>query len=203
MTLLDPAISPAITRYPLSRQQYHRMIDTQILPESGCYELLDGIIAVKDRAGAEDDLMSVGKKHRNAVIKLGKLDPELRKRDCFIQLQQPIALSNHSEPEPDASIVLGDDDDYDDHPGPKDVTCLIEVADRSLDQDRTTKLALYATAKIGMYVVLNLPERVAEVYTQPVKMRYRSSVTLRESDRLTIPCGKGHSLDVIVASLLP
>ncbi len=203
MTLLESIHLPPVTRYLLSREQYHRMIESGILPESSAYKLLHGMIAVKDRADAEDDSMSGGKKHRKAVIKLGTLDPKFRKRGCFIQLQQPIALSKHSEPEPDGSVVLGDDDEYDDHPRPKDITCVIEAADHSLDQDRTTKLELYASAKIAMYVVLNLVDRIAEVHTHPQRGGYRYKVTLTERDVLSLPCAKGKTLDVVVASVMP
>jgi len=45
------------------------------------------------------------------------------------------------------------DDDYDSapHAGPSDVLVLIEVADSSLEYDRTTKAALYAESGIGEY----------------------------------------------------
>jgi Uma2 family endonuclease len=203
MSLFAPISLRPAARYMLSRAQYRRMIEEGILQDGGAFELLDGQIVNKDRADAEGEPMSVGKRHRKSVIKLGKLDPEVRKRGCFVQLQQPIALGEHSEPEPDATIVFGDDDDYDDHPRAKDVTCVIEAADHSLEHDRTAKLELYAAARIPVYVILNLADRIAEVYSQPSRGRYRATLRLDADDSLSLPCAKGKKLDVRVADLMP
>jgi Uma2 family endonuclease len=43
----------------------------------------------------------------------------------------------------------------------------VEVADSSLQHDRTLKGAIYAEARIPVYWIINLSERQVEVYTQP------------------------------------
>jgi Uma2 family endonuclease len=52
-------------------------------------------------------------------------------------------------------------------PRPTDVLLLIEVADSSLDYDRTIKAPLYAESGIIEYWIVNLVHRVVEVYRQP------------------------------------
>ena len=77
--------------------------------------------------------------------------------------QSPVAfLELDSEPEPD--IVWATRRDYgDSHPAGADVLLLIEVADSSLDYDRTEKVELYAKAGVQDYWIANLIERVIEV----------------------------------------
>jgi hypothetical protein len=71
------------------------------------------------------------------------------------------------EPEPDVAIVRGRLEDYSDrHPGPADVWLVIEVADTTLVTDRF-KAQLYAEAGIPVYWIVNLLERVVEVYQDP------------------------------------
>jgi hypothetical protein len=41
------------------------------------------------------------------------------------------------------------------------------VADSTLHRDQTTKLELYAGAKVAVYWIVNLVDRRVEVYTQP------------------------------------
>ena len=44
---------------------------------------------------------------------------------------------------------------------------MVEVADSSLDYDRRKKLPLYAAAGIQVYRIINLIDRIVEVYTVP------------------------------------
>ena len=54
------------------------------------------------------------------------------------------------------------------HPGPADVFLLVEVADSSVLYDRGEKLSAYARANIPEYWLVNLVERVVEVYRLPL-----------------------------------
>jgi len=74
---------------------------------------------------------------------------------------------NDSEPEPDVAVVPGEPDDYSRaHPSRPVLT--LEVAESSLAADRGRKGSLYARAGLADYWVLNLIERVVEVYRNPV-----------------------------------
>jgi Uma2 family endonuclease len=100
-----------------------------------------------------------------------------------------VALPPFDEPEPDAAIVRGAIKDYRDHkPGPGDILCVIEVADASLRRDRATKQRIYADAGIAEYLIVNLPDRVIEVYTEPHKGkgRYGQLATLTATKRLAV-----------------
>ena len=195
--------------FPLTVDAYHRMIAEGILPEGEPFELLNGQIFRKDRSAAGEDPMTVGNAHAWVIATLAELNPKLRRLGCHIRIQLPVTFAPLSEPEPDAAIVLGSKDDYrDHHPVGEDVTCVIEVADSSLRRDRTTKLGIYAGAKIRCYIIINLVDQVIEVYTQPRTgqrgaARYGSTATFQVGERLELPVGAGRGLGVPARNLLP
>ena len=53
------------------------------------------------------------------------------------------------------------------HPFANEIGLLIEVADSSLNRDRTTKARLYARASIPVYWIVNLAEGRLEILSQP------------------------------------
>ena len=88
----------------------------------------------------------------------------------YVDSQEPITLDD-SEPEPDIVVVRGDTRDYlDRHPGARDLSLVVEVADSTLERDRTLKQRLYGRAGIPVYWIVNLVERQLEVYSQPVEL---------------------------------
>jgi len=197
---------------PLTVDQYHQMIETGILAEGEPIELLDGSLFFKDRSAVGKDPMSVGPDHSLTVKKLARLDRKLNRFGCHIQTQQPVTIPDYDEPEPDGAIVIGKPEDYAGrNPGPADVTCVIEVSDSSLRIDRTTKLRVYADAGIPQYVIINLADRVIEVYSQPMtgRGRYAETTTLLPGTRVEFLTDKslGTSLKsrivVAVKSILP
>lgn len=176
-----------VWQVPLTVDQYHRMIETGILAEGDPIELLDGFLVLKDRSAVGKDPMSVGPDHALSVKKLARLDRKLERFGCHIQTQQPLTIPNRDEPEPDGAIVIGRPEDYSGrNPGPGDVTCVIEVSDSSLRTDRARKLPVYADAGIPQYVIVNLVDRVIEVYTLPMpgRGRYAEATTLRPGKRV-------------------
>ena len=62
----------------------------------------------------------------------------------------------------------------------------VEVANTSLDYDRTVKLALYARSGIPEVWIVNLASEEVEVYQLPVADRYTSIARAGRSDALTI-----------------
>ena len=83
-----------------------------------------------------------------------------------VRSQMPFALDEDSEPEPDVVVVPGSPRDYL-AAHPSRCALLVEVADSSLLFDRRKKASLYARAQIADYWIVNLKERVVEVYRQP------------------------------------
>lgn len=71
------------------------------------------------------------------------------------------------------------------HPGPEDVLLVIEVADTSLETDRTEKLSIYAEAGIADYWIVNLMNKQIEVYRQPLDRLYQDQNTYRGDQAVT------------------
>ncbi len=189
----------------LTVEQVERMLDAGLLVDGAPLELIDGVLVYKDRRDAGGDPMTVGNRHNLAVQLVKQLDSELQVRGCSMQVQGPVRISPHDAPEPDGAVVTGQPRAYAERlPGPGDVHAVIEVSDSSLHQDRRVKLALYARAPIGQYVLINLRQDCVEVYERPSPDGDYDSVTvLRRGDRLALRTGDGTALDVDVARLLP
>jgi hypothetical protein len=190
---------------PLTVDQYDRMIETGILPEGEPYELLDGLIVRKNRSATGENPMTIGSEHVWVIQQLMTLFPKVKRLGARLWLQLPISLPPHSEPEPDGAIVMGPEDQFKHRrPTAADVPCVIEIADSSLRYDRTTKLRIYANGGIEQYVIVNLPDRVIELHTGPVKGkgRYARLQILRTRQTLKIIVGE-KNLSVPVRLLLP
>ena len=71
-------------------------------------------------------------------------------------------------------------------PRPEDTMLAVEVANTSLDYDRTVKLALYARSGIPEVWIVNLAAEEVEVYRSPVADGYTSLARAGRSDTLTI-----------------
>ncbi|MGH7345265.1 MAG: Uma2 family endonuclease [Candidatus Rokuibacteriota bacterium] len=125
----------------------------------------------------------------------------------IVRTQLPVSLDDESEPEPDLVVVPGRPGDYR-HAHPEHPALAVEVADSSLRFDRQHKGSLYARAGIEDYWIVNLVDRVLEVYRDPgpdptalYGWRYRSVATLTPPASV-VPLAFASSR-IAVADLLP
>jgi Uma2 family endonuclease len=156
-------LSPAIPTLPVRRytlEEYHHLIETGFFREDDRVELLNGWIVAK---------MGIDPPHASAVTRLSRRLSRLLGEAWIVREQSAISIpTSDSEPEPDVVVAVGPEDSYDSrHPYPIDVALLVEVADTSLTEDRGEKLGTYAAAKIVLYWIVNLKDRLIEAYTQP------------------------------------
>jgi Uma2 family endonuclease len=191
---------------PITVDQYHQMIAAGILKEGQPVELLDGLLVRKDRSQSGGDQMRVGHEHVWAIYRLGELNETLKLHGCHIRTQQPVTLPPDNEPEPDGAILKGAPDACRKRlPEPTDILAVIEVADSSLQDDRTAKQRIYATAGIPRYIIINLVGRAVEAYTAPDVLlgRYGSLQSLKPGESLRLPTGTDVDVEVPVETLLP
>ena len=147
-----------------SVDEYYAMAEAGILTHDERVELINGEIV---------EMSPIGSRHASAVYALDYLMSDRFGQRALVAVQGPLRLGNHAEPEPDVMILRWRDDFYASaHPGPEDVLLLIEVSDSTLDYDRNVKLEMYANAGIPETWIANIPERVVEVYTDPVNGVY-------------------------------
>jgi Uma2 family endonuclease len=84
-----------------------------------------------------------------------------------LSVHDPVHLAD-SEPEPDVMLLRPQADLYRSaHPRAEDVLLIIEVADSSLEIDRTVKKEIYAENGIPEYWIANLNDQTLEVYREP------------------------------------
>jgi Uma2 family endonuclease len=145
---------------PFTIDEYHQMIKAGILIDGEPVELLEGWMVKK---------MSRGTPHDAAIQALFKRLLRLTPAGWDVRGQSAVTLpTDDSEPEPDLAFVRGDESTYRNrHPGPADIGLVVEVSDSSLRVDRTGKGRIYARAGIPVYWVVNVVDKVIEVYTQP------------------------------------
>jgi hypothetical protein len=104
--------------------------------------------------------------HHRAIVKTAMALMTAFGRGWYVRTLGAIALDDDSEPKPDVTVVPGHPDDYKrTHPSRPVLT--VEVAESSLDADRQWKGSLYARAALADYWVVNLVDRVVEVYREP------------------------------------
>jgi Uma2 family endonuclease len=158
--LLLADLPPEVPLESLKRftvEEYHSLIDAGYFADDEAFELLEGLLVHK---------MGKNRAHSLATRRLRQfLEPLLA--DCYVDSQEPVTTDD-SEPEPDASIVRGKAEDYQDHqPLAKDVLLVVEVSEGTLRRDRGLKKRIYARAAIPVYWLVNLIDRRIEVYTRP------------------------------------
>ena len=159
LNISKPTAIPSDTLWRLSVAQYHTMLHVGILEEGDRLELLEGILVAK---------MTKNPPHRISTKLIREALENITPDSWYVDSQEPITLVD-SEPEPDVVIIRGKTTDYRDrHPVAVDVVLVIEVADSTLERDRTIKQRIYARAGIEIYWILNLRDRQLEVYTEPL-----------------------------------
>ena len=186
-----------------SVDQLHRMLELGILPDGEPVELLDGILVKEERGGGGS--LVHGASHALAVTLLARFDRLLDPRRCHLRSQLPLTLSARDEPEPDAAVVLGPPTRYArEHPGPSQTTLVVEVADSSLEHDRTTKQRLYAASQIPHYWIVNLRDHQLETFRDPVstKSTYASGRIYKPGEDVMVDL-EGMALKISVDEILP
>lgn len=194
------ALAPAIPPLPVRRftvEEYHKLGEIGVLTENDRVELIRGWIVPK---------MTLNPPHTYAVTALMKRFLTLVGPRAVVRVQQPITTAD-SEPEPDVLLATGRDDDYKSrHPKPSEVSILVEVAESSLREDQTTKLEMYAGAKVAVYWIVNLVDRRVEVYTQPrggKNPTYRQRTDYGPGAAVPVVVGGKELGRIAVAELLP
>ena len=148
---------PPLTIRRWKRAEYERLVDLGAFDEGDPVELIGGQLIVAEPKGSEHATgTDMASDALRAALGAG----------WIVRGQNPVALDDESAPEPDVAVVRGSRADYRDaHPARP--ALIIEVAESSLRFDRNEKGSLYARAGIVDYWIVNLIDRVVEVYREP------------------------------------
>lgn len=178
----EPAQALPIHR--LDIETYEKIVASGAL-EGEHIELLDGAIV---------DMSPHSTSHAEAIRLLTRHFSTAR---AWLQVQLPLAIPPNNEPEPDLALTA-DRPPHGEHP--RTALLAIEVAVTSQEVDRGLKAALYATAAIPSYWLIDIPSRVVEVRTEPGLDGYRRLQSYREGE--VVPCDLEGVASLDVTALL-
>ena len=180
-----------------TRAEYDRIVDLGMLDRERV-ELIGGHLIVAEPHGSY---------HASTLGAAGDALRAALPPGWLLRVQLPVALDDESEPEPDLAVVPGEWAEYR-AAHPSRPALVVEVAESSLIFDRGEKGSLYARGGIRDYWIVNLVDRVLELYrepepdsTAPYGWRYRAVQQLAR-DAVVSPLALP-SVRVAVAALLP
>lgn len=151
-------MSRQLAKHWISVDEYERMGKAGVFPHDKRLELLEGEIY---------EMSPIGSPHAACVKFLSALLNRLFNGKFIVSTQDPIRLDDFSEPQPDVALLRWRDDYYRHaHPTPADVLLVIEVADSTVESDRSYKMALYAKSGIREAWLVNLVEECVELYAE-------------------------------------
>ena len=147
-----------IKTYRWTRAQYDQLIEKGFFQPRDPIELLGGQLMVAEPQGTY---------HFSAIRAVEEILRRAFGPAWDVRNQGPVALDDESEPEPDVAVVPGTFRDYV-AAHPSRPALVVEVSESSLAFDRHHKGSLYARAGLAEYWIVNLVDRVLEVYRAPV-----------------------------------
>jgi len=167
-----------LPRKKFAIEEYHQIIASGVLKEDYLIELINGEIF---------EMSPVGFRHASCVNRLNQLLSLKLGDKTIISVQNPIKLNDNSEPQPDIVLLKPRHDFYaNQHPTVEDIFLLIEVADSSIEYDRTFKIPIYAENKVQEVWLVDLNQNLLEVYQNPQTNYYQSIKKLSSQDTLTL-----------------
>jgi Uma2 family endonuclease len=147
---------PPLTARRWKRAEYDRLVELGAFDREPI-ELLGGEIMVAEPQGAY---------HASSIRRVDYALRAVLPPGWIVGVQSPVSLDDESEPEPDLFVARGNPGDYrEEHPAHP--ALVVEVAESSLIFDRRRKGSLYARAGLLEYWIVNLVDRVLEVYREP------------------------------------
>jgi Uma2 family endonuclease len=181
-----------------TRQEYEYLAEIGVLRPDEHVELIGGeIIEVPPQHSRHATAVRLAEDVLRAIFGAG----------FDVRTQLPLALGQHSEPEPDVAVVVGTPRDFTDA-HPTSALLVVEVADTTLSFDRDTKGSLYAAAGIPEYWIVNLVHRQLEIHRDPgivpeaqYGFGYRSRMIALAGEAINTPAPTGSRL--AVDDLLP
>ena len=187
--------SASVKRHIFTLDEYDQMCAAAVFGPEARIELIRGEII---------DMAPPGPEHELSTAFLNRLFVRTVGDAALVWPQgNSIPLPNsNSRPQPDVTLLRWRDDLYrGKRPAAEDVILIVEVAYSSLKYDRVAKSSLYAEANILEYWLVNLIDKVVEVYTDPAGGKYQTIKTVGRDEMLHLPGGLEGSIaaaDVLV-----
>ena len=158
-----------IKRRQITVDEYYRMGEVGLIAADERVELIEGEVI---------DMTPIGSDHAGLVIRLTRLLAKAMTDKAMLSVQNPVRLSNRSEPEPDFAVLKFREDDYRNQlPTPADTLLIVEVSNTSERFDREIKLPLYAAHGILEVWIISIEKKSLSVYRSPTGDHYQHEQT--------------------------
>jgi len=159
-------------------KEYHLMSEAGVFGEDDRVELIEGEII---------QMAAIGTRHATCVRRLIRQFRQLPEESAILDVQNPIQLTERTEPQPDVVLLEPRADYYATaHPIPSEVLLLVEVSDSTIDFDRNVKVANYARSGIQEVWLWDLEANCLEVYRDPTENGY-TSIQRFERGEIVLP----------------
>jgi len=158
--------------------EYYRMADAGILAPGDRVELIDGEII---------QMSPIGDRHLGCVNATTEIFIAAFKGRAVISGQNPVQLSDFTEPQPDIVLLKPRKDFYrGKHPEATDALLDVEVSDTTLAYDRDVKLSHYAAAGIPEVWIEDLNSDRIVVFRNPVDGVYQIRLVLGREESISV-----------------
>ena len=168
------AIDVERARRRFTIEEYERMVETGIVTRDDRVELIEGEIV---------EMSPISDPHAASVTNLTHLLVTMVGDGARVQVQGPLRVPPRSKPQPDL-LLLRPRSYMRRGATPADVLLVVEVADTSLEYDRTVQLRLYARAGIPEYWIVDANTETLEVHRSPSGERYTDHRRLARGESL-------------------
>jgi Uma2 family endonuclease len=158
--------------------EYYRMADVGILAAGDRVELIDGEII---------QMNPIGTRHLGCVNATNAVFFDAFQGRAVISGQNPVQLSDFTEPQPDIVLLKPRNDFYrGKHPEAADALLVVEVSDTTLGYDRDVKLSHYAAAGVPEVWIEDLNGDRILVFRDPVHAVYQVRLVLSRDDSISV-----------------
>ncbi|MDA8073542.1 MAG: Uma2 family endonuclease [Actinomycetota bacterium] len=168
-------MSSVLPRHAFTVHEWEEMGRLGLFDEDARVELIDGEIV---------DMTPIGARHQDCVNRLAEQFWSRAGDMVVVQVQGPVRLSEHSEPQPDLAVLRRRPEGYAAAlPGPAAVLLVVEVADTTLERD-LAKAAVYAASGIRECWIVDLQGDQVIASSEPGPEGYRAQRFVRGDETL-------------------
>lgn len=161
----------------LTVTEYHQLIEAGIIEEDERVELWEGTLR---------DMSPVGAIHSAVVGTITGVFHHTFRNRYLVRSQDPIVLSNRSQPQPDVTLLRLREDNYiSELPTAADVVLVVEVSDSTLAFDLGVKTPRYAQAGIPETWIIDVNALTLTQFLTPVEGLYTVAKTYQRGESIT------------------
>lgn len=161
----------------LTVTEYQQMVETGMIDEDERVELWEGQLR---------DMSPVGAIHSAVVGTITRVFYRTFDNRYLVRVQDPIVLSDRSQPQPDVTLLQLREDNYiSELPTAADVVLVVEISDSTLAFDLGAKVPRYAEGGIPETWIVDVNAFTLTQFHTPVNGMYTAAKTYQRGEMLT------------------